>query len=766
MASGPPATRRPRSGARSLADWLRSWTDAELAALVVARPDLVVPVPNDVGVLATRAADRVHATRALDGLDRFCLHVLDALLLLDQPVAPGRVRDLVGADVSDALRRLEDLALVWDAPELRVVAGVVAAVPRPAGLGRPAVQLLRRTDRQVLAGMLAAHDLPGTADTDEATARLVRALAVPEDAAELRVLEAVDAGGAVGHVADAMRPSDPQDPSPVRRLVARGLLIPVDTETVELPREIGAALRPRLLPDVPVQPPPYEPAAGGRDPDADGALAAAESVRLTAALLAHWGDQPPAERKSGGVGARELRAAARELGVPEQTTALLAEIAHAAGLLGRTTALDPAFAPTADADAWERLELPQRWHRLARAWLSTPTVTAEVGSRDERDAVVTALAQQSYRPAARELRGALLAEMAGGPGTPASVLARLAWRTPRRIATYEPLIAPTLAEAAFLGVVVGDTVTSFGGALLAGGGGAELAAALPAPVDHVLLQADHTAVAPGRLPNDLARDMALVADVESPGSATVYRFTAATLRRALDAGWTGSDVHEFLTRIAKGAVPQGLSYLVDDAARRHGLLRAGTATSYLRCDDETLLAEVLTDPRCQGLRLRRIAPTVLVSALGAGALVDGLRAAGYAPVGERPDGGVEVIGRQPVRASRSVAAAYPEQRADEKAAARIVASLRAGDTASRVATRERGGVTTTMALLESAASGGSAVVLGYVNAQGQTSRRIVEPRRVAGGLLTAYDHRSQEDRSFALHRITEVQVLDPGDTVA
>ncbi|MGH3745640.1 MAG: WYL domain-containing protein, partial [Mycobacteriales bacterium] len=116
--------------------------------------------------------------------------------------------------------------------------------------------------------------------------------------------------------------------------------------------------------------------------------------------------------------------------------------------------------------------------------------------------------------------------------------------------------------------------------------------------------------------------------------------------------------------------------------------------------------------------------------------------------------------------SRSVAPAYPEQRADEKAAARIVASLRAGDTAARVVTRERGGIGTTLALLESASAGGSAVVLGYVNAQGQTSRRIVEPRAVRGGLLTAYDHRSQEDRSFALHRITEVQVLDPGDTVA
>ncbi|MGH3745706.1 MAG: helicase-associated domain-containing protein, partial [Mycobacteriales bacterium] len=117
MPSRSAAARSSRAGARSLADWLRAWTDDRLAALVVARPDLVLPVPSDLGVLATRAADRVHVTRALDGLDRFTLHVLDALLLLEQPVAPTAVRDLVGADVTEALRRLEDLALVWDAPE-------------------------------------------------------------------------------------------------------------------------------------------------------------------------------------------------------------------------------------------------------------------------------------------------------------------------------------------------------------------------------------------------------------------------------------------------------------------------------------------------------------------------------------------------------------------------------------------------------------------------------------------------------------------------
>jgi hypothetical protein len=513
-----------RAGARSLADWLRGWSDEELAALVDARPDLVVPVPSDLSVLATRVADRVHVGRALDGLDRFSLQVLDALLLGEDPAA------LLGQDVEGVLAHLEDLALVWDRPP-RVVAGVPAAVPRPAGLGRPASQLYRRTDRTVLAAMLTACGLPPTADRDEAATRLGRVLTLPTDPEELRVLTAVDAGGGIGQVGGAMAAVDPADPSPVRRLIARGRLVPLDDATVELPRELGAALRPALIAAMPA-PPPLESSAGRGDLDATGALEAAEVVRLTALLLEDLGADPPTERKSGGLGARDLRSLAKASNTTEQTTALVAEIAYAAGLVGRTTSVDAAFAPTHEADGWLRDELPARWDRLAHAWLSSPSVVAAVGGRDDRDAVVTALGQQAYRPAARELRTALLEVLAtvDGPVTRDSVLARLAWLTPRRMGAYVPLVEPTMTEAALLGIVVGDGITSFGRALLAGPAAAALEAALPPPVDHVVLQADHTAVAPGPLPADLARDMALVADVESPGSATVYRFTPATFR--------------------------------------------------------------------------------------------------------------------------------------------------------------------------------------------------------------------------------------------
>ena len=165
---------------------------------------------------------------------------------------------------------------------------------------------------------------------------------------------------------------------------------------------------------------------------------------------------------------------------------------------------------------------------------------------------------------------------------------------------------------------------------------------LPAPVDHVLLQADLTAIAPGPLEQELARQLALVADVESRGGATVYRFAASSVRRAFDAGWSAAEVHDFVASTSRTPVPQSLTYLVDDVSRRFGTLRAGHAESFLRSDDETALTELVHAPGAESLRLRRIAPTVVVSDVPLGTLLPRIRELGLAPVVEAVDGTVRV----------------------------------------------------------------------------------------------------------------------------
>jgi predicted DNA-binding transcriptional regulator YafY len=52
------------------------------------------------------------------------------------------------------------------------------------------------------------------------------------------------------------------------------------------------------------------------------------------------------------------------------------------------------------------------------------------------------------------------------------------------------------------------------------------------------------------------------------------------------------------------------------------------------------------------------------------------------------------------------------------------------------------------------------VWLGYVDAQGRPTSRVVEPKTVDGGYVTAYDHLRQEDRTFSLHRITGVAEIE------
>ncbi|OMI33251.1 helicase-associated domain-containing protein, partial [Streptomyces sparsogenes] len=301
-----------------------------------------------------------------------------------------------------------------------------------------------------------------------------------------------------------------------------------------------------------------------------------------------------------------------------------------------------------------------------------------------------------------------------------------------------------------------------------------LAPLLPQPLDHVLLQADLTAVAPGPLERPLAAMLGVLAEVESKGGATVYRFTPASVRRALDAGQAASDLHAFLAEHSRTPVPQPLAYLIDDVARKHGHLRVGAASAYVRCDDDALLAEILADRRSAGLRLRRLAPTVLAAQAAPDALLEGLRAMGYAPAAESAEGDVLITRAEAHRTPpRSAPTPVPEGPPvpDDTLLGAAVRAIRAGD---RAATTPHKPVPTgataagrlprttsadTLATMQAAALTGSAVWIGYVNADGAASQRVIAPVRVEGGFVTAYDHTADEVRTYPLHRITGVAEL-------
>jgi predicted DNA-binding transcriptional regulator YafY len=55
---------------------------------------------------------------------------------------------------------------------------------------------------------------------------------------------------------------------------------------------------------------------------------------------------------------------------------------------------------------------------------------------------------------------------------------------------------------------------------------------------------------------------------------------------------------------------------------------------------------------------------------------------------------------------------------------------------------------------------GAPLWIGYVNAEGHATQRVVEPISVEGGYVKAYDHLRDEVRTFAIHRITGVSHID------
>lgn len=743
---------------RTLADQLRGWSDEQLAALLQQRPDLTTPAPQDSTQLASRAATRASVHRALDGLDRLELCVLEAHSISGH-TTPDQLVDLVNARpeaVRAASEKLQSLALTWPAPSglraLSATAEVLASHPSGTSGLRP----------------FSSEPQP----PDEIRAHLAEAS--PQARA---MLEHVDSHGGHATRGRARRTVSVSDAaSPAEELIARRLLIPREGDTVVLPGEVAVELRGGRTTREPVDDIP-DLATSTRDPALivrSAAGAAFDAVRRVELILDHWGTAPPGVLRGGGLGVRDLRTLARDLHVTEPAAALLVEVAASAGLLaeGSDAADNVAWVPTDEFDRWSAQSVEQRWESLVRAWRTSSRVPSLVGQRDSSGKAWNALSPELSSGLATEARGlaldllAALPEdqaLATGTGTP-SLVSRARWYRPRRPEVFGELVAAAFEEAAMLGIVGAGALPPSGRAVAAGnlGEAAELIAGhLPQPVDHVLLQADLTAVAPGPLETEVARRLHLLAEVESRGGATVYRFTPASVRRAFDAGWAAAEVKDFVTSISRTPVPQPLDFLVDDVSRTFGTVRVGHAESFLRSDDEAALAALVHDPRTRTLGLRLLAPTVVISTAPLDVLLPRLRELGAAPVVEAPDGTVRVsrpdlLRARPKRGRRPAGAVEARQVAQVHA---VVTAIRAGDRAASSAPARRSTATPSDALaaLREAIEARHTVVVSYVDSQGSNTERIVDPRHLEGGRLRAFDHRADAVREFAVHRITSVR---------
>ena len=497
----------PSASTQDLAVHLTALPDREVAALLVARPDLAAPPSSSFLALATRAGAPGSIEHALAGLDAPTLAVAEAVVALsrldeseeargtgptevtegteaagdgladaaggepagsepasdpaDHPANPDSADSmdlaaLVAAhlplsaeQVTEALGHLRRLALVVEG---RPVAALEAAFgPHPFGLGPWAAEPLS-----------AEHLPPTLEELSEDAAGDGSEPVIP--AASVEMLQALTWGPPAGTLrAGGTAPG-------AAPLIERGWLERSSdahgrTRFI-LPRQVALALRGGRLTREPLT----APEAGdletvGADVVAsESSFHAEEAVRLVAALLEEWGREGGTIRRTGGVSARALARTADALDLEADAAARIIEIAAGAGLLG----LDDdgaAWVPSSLAAGWLTDSLPQRWAPLALAWSGSARTPWLTGTRDDDGTLRAVLSPDLEAGWAARLRTRVLALLGdlppGASATPAFVRAALTWQSPRRTIPGGAISA-VLAEAETLGITGGGALTEAG----------------------------------------------------------------------------------------------------------------------------------------------------------------------------------------------------------------------------------------------------------------------------------------------------------------
>ncbi|MGX1762950.1 hypothetical protein ACWIG5_39700, partial [Streptomyces lydicus] len=333
--------------------------------LLELRPDLAVPLPSSMAVLAARAEQRASVLRATDDLDTLDFAILETLAVhgvtrTESNGAPLRRAELhvqlnervSAAAIDAALTRLTDRALVWLVEdELHLVTAAVEALPWPIG---------------------STTEIP-----DALTEPEVRA-ALPElPTAARALLDKLATTGPRGRTKDAA-PGTPAD-RPIQQLLARRLVHRIDDETVELPVTVGQVLRnePVTHPHALTPPKPKAKKHTSAEVNAVAAGEVGELLRHCAAIIDALGQAPAPALRAGGLGVRELRRVAKQTGIDEPRAGLLVELLAAAKLIEKglpdpppeLDSTDDFWAPTPAVEAWLEAPLARRWAALAIAWL-------------------------------------------------------------------------------------------------------------------------------------------------------------------------------------------------------------------------------------------------------------------------------------------------------------------------------------------------------------------------------------------------------------
>ncbi|AWB85016.1 hypothetical protein C3E79_03195 [Corynebacterium liangguodongii] len=691
---------------------LGEMSEGELRRIIAHRPDVAYPTPPSLAALATRLAlpgSIARVLRTLTAAEIAVLEVLGDYGAELEPVALERV-DLP-VDLPRCAARLRDRALIVGPDDaLRLAPGALSALPPGWRILDPAPEGLA----EVLAGL---------------------------GQRERSVLETLASAGSIGTSRAAAPDADPELPVP--RLISRGLLVRVNSQTVRLPRPVREALRGGTPRSYPLSPRPAGEAVEPSLVSSSSAAAGLDAVRQVRGVITRLIGAPIALLKDGSLGVRATAALGKELGFDP---ALAVTVAESAGLIGRGD-IDAAdcLAATREGLAWLDAPLYQQWAVVLCGWFASPW-------RTELDRKL--LSEEMRAPEIRWERRGVVTQLREGPLDREDLGANLHHFAPLMASGLSyALIDKVVEEGHAIGALAHDMVSPPARALL---DGADIAAAtremVPAEVDYVIAQADMTILAPGPLAPEVATTLEAFADLESPGIASLYRVTDASIKRALDAGRTAEELQAWLERHCAGEVPQAMRFAITDAARHHGALRAGAAMSYLRSRDEALLAAAASE--VEGLRV--IAPTVAVSDASVSQLVAQLRAAGFHPAAEDASGATLNTHEDPLLVAPTPSSLPKERAVDEAQLDRVVATLRS--TSADEGAGEGEGEEGFFATLQSAARSRRHVTIGYVDKDGRGRLMTVLPLTVGAGRLDALDEATDRVVRVELPRITRVVV--------
>ena len=330
----------------TFADELRSRSDEDLASIFRLRPDLVTPVPNDFSALSARATSTPSLVRAVDSLNLWHYQIIEAACALPEPFKKSELVAVTSEETTFALEHLWQMGLLYkEGNNYRTPTNLKLLIgEEPAGLGPFSV---KKFDFGSL------KDIPKTSQ---------------------EVLEKLTWGPPRGQIANIKKPGNA-----IGWLLDNNVLVPLDSHTVALPREIAIKLRGGKIHKEILS--KSAALVGKKVVQKQIDLAAVANIstilRWCEEFLHNLSDEPPTALRTGGIGVRDLKRIAEHLGVDETCAGFVAELCYSGGLVVIDS--DDQILPTSAFDIWLTKTAEERWYSLVVLWLDTSRVSGLIG---------------------------------------------------------------------------------------------------------------------------------------------------------------------------------------------------------------------------------------------------------------------------------------------------------------------------------------------------------------------------------------------------